>query len=127
MKYYNCEKEFMELKAIVADMHSLAEELKRAVDKMEGFTQERRFPDGNWDDPTFQLYILNAIKGIKDYYMRKRESYGLEPMSEREKEVWSRIKPTSLVLLRLELAICRLFSFYRARNLQRILWRETQL
>lgn len=53
MKYYNCEKEFMELKAIVADMHSLAEELKRAVDKMEGFTQERRFPDGNWDDPTF--------------------------------------------------------------------------
>lgn len=97
MKYYNCEKEFMELKAIVADMHSLAEELKRAVDKMEGFTQERRFPDGNWDDPTFQLYILHAIKGIKDYYIRKREHYGLEPMSDREKEVWSRIKPTSLV------------------------------
>ena len=97
MKYYNCEKEFMELKVIVADMHSLAEELKRAVDKMEGFTQERRFPDGNWDDPTFQLYILHAIKGIKDYYMRKREHYGLEPMSDREKEVWSRINPTRLV------------------------------
>ena len=97
MTYYNCEKEFMELKAIVADMHSLAEELKRAVDKMEGFTQERRFPDGNWDDPTFQLYILHAIKGIKDYYMRKREHYGLEPMSDREKEVWSRINPTRLV------------------------------
>ena len=26
---------------------------------------------------------------------------------------------------RLELAIRRLFSFYRARNLQRVLWRET--
>ena len=97
MTYYNCEKEFMELKAIVADMHSLAEELKRAVDKMEGFTQVSRFPDGNWVDPPFQLYILHAIKGIKDYYMRKREYYGLEPMSEREKEVWSRIKPTRLV------------------------------
>lgn len=97
MKYYNCEKEFMELRAIVADMHSLAEELKRAVDKMEDFTQERRFPDGNWDDPTFQLYILQAIKATKDYYTRKRECYGFEPMSDREKEVWSRIKPTTLV------------------------------
>ena len=97
MKYYNCEKEFMELRAIVADMHSLAEELKRAVDKMEDFTQERRFPNGNWYDPTFQLYILQAIIATKEYYTRKRERYGLEPMSDREKEVWSRIKPTSLV------------------------------
>ncbi len=97
MKYYNCEKEFMELKAIVADMHSLAEELKRAVDKMESFTQDGYFPDANWDDSTFQLYILHAVQATKEYYMKKRECYGLEPMSEREKEVWSRIKPTSLV------------------------------
>lgn len=97
MTYYNCEKEFMELKAIVADMHSLAEELKRAVDKMEGFTKEGYIADADWNDSVFQLYILHAIQATKEYYMRKRESYGLEPMSDREKKVWDNIKPTMLV------------------------------